>query len=120
MSYTILLTLHQTVGPRRGVPNQLMQEHNQVMPIDDQLLPTPEDAVALMESLGSSLTLFSPFGSDSLAEREDLINLREATFFGRYPDFGPFFYSVVNGDYSLFREALLYLLDINRQLEQHL
>ena len=87
------------------------------MPIDNQLLPDPQDAVAHMESLGSRLTVFSPFGTDPLEGREDLISRREAMFSAKYPDFGPFFYSAVNGDYSLFREGLLYLFETGRQME---
>ena len=41
---------------------------------------------------------------------------REVQFYRQYPDFGPFFYNVVNGDYTLFREGLLFFLDINIQL----
>ena len=104
----------------RGVPNQLMSKNNQAMAIDHQLLPDPLDAVTHMESLGSRLTLFSPFGIDPLSERQDLISQRESMFYTRFPEFGPFFYNAVNGNYSLFREGLLHLMDISLQLECNL
>lgn len=87
------------------------------MPINHQLLPDVQDAIQNMESQGSRLTMFSPFGRDPLKDREDLISQRKATFFARYPNFGPFFYNAVNGDYTTFRQGLLYLIDISRQLE---
>ena len=78
------------------------------MPIDHRLLHELLDAVAHMESLGSRLTVFSSFGTDPLEGREDLISQREAMFSAKYPDFGPFFYSAVNGDYTLSSEKVFY------------
>ena len=62
------------------------------------------------------LTLFSAFGRDPLEDREDLIKARE-DFFRKYPDFGCFCYTVVNNDYSLFREGLLFFIDVSKRLE---
>ena len=45
-----------------------------------------------------------------------LIAQRESEFHRRYPDFGNFFHTVVNGDYSLFREGLLHLITISNRL----
>ncbi len=45
---------------------------------------------------------------------------REEEFHRRYPDFSPFFRTVVNDDYSLFREGLLFLIDVSNRLESQL
>ena len=104
-------------GGRRGVPNQLMHRNNQVMPLDPALVPEPEDAVQQFEAHGGHLTLFSAFGRDPLEDREDLIKAREEDFYRKYPDFGCFFYTVVNNDYALFREGLLFFIDVSKRLE---
>ena len=108
------------VGAHRGIPNELMWQNSQAVPVDPHLLPEPDVAVQEFESFGGNLTLFSPFSCDPLQGRPDLVTQRETQFHGRYPDFGPFFYTVVNGDYSLFRDGLLYLIDITKQLETYL
>lgn len=120
-AYVTLICLYENYfvipGGRRGVPNQLMHRNNQVMPLDPALVPEPEDAVQQFEAHGGHLTLFSAFGRDPLEDREDLIKAREEDFYRKYPDFGCFFYTVVNNDYSLFREGLLFFIDVSKRLE---
>jgi len=94
-----------------------MHRNNQVMPVDPVLVPEPQDAVQQFESHGGQLTLFSPFGRDPLQERVGLISQREEEFYRRYLNFSPFFHTVVNDDYSLFREGLLFLIDVSNRLE---
>ena len=120
-AYVTLICLYENLfvipGGRRGVPNQLMHRNNQVMPLDPALVPEPEDAVQQFEAHGGHLTLFSAFGCDPLEDREDLIKAREEDFYRKYPDFGCFFYTVVNNDYSLFHEGLLFFIDVSKRLE---
>ncbi len=97
-----------------------MQQNNQATQIDGRLLPEPDGALQSFESHGGHITVFSPFGQDPLMEQPDLSSQREARFFERYPDFGPFFHSVVNGDFSLFRAGLLYFIDVSRYFEAQL
>ena len=108
------------LGPHRGVPNELMRRNDQTVQVDPRMLPEPSDAVEQFESFGGHLTLFSPFGEDPLQDRDDLVSQREADFLTQYPDFGPFFYSVVNGDYTLFRSGLLFLIQVSKRLEAQL
>ena len=88
--------------------------------IDPSLLPEPDDAVQQMESMGSRLTHFSPFGRDPLESRNDLLQQREDAFKARFPQFDTFFYTVVNGDITIFHEGLLYFIEISKRLETHL
>ena len=71
------------------------------------MVPEPDDAVQQFEMHGGHLTLFSAFGRDPLEDREDLIKARKEDFCRKYPEFGCFFYMVVNNDYSLFHEGLV-------------
>ena len=93
-----------------------MHENKQSRPIDTSLLPESDAAVSHFHSLGGHLTLFSHFGEDPLREHTELVVQREAEFHEVYADFGPFFYKVVNGDFSLFRHGILFLIDISKRL----
>ena len=64
--------------PHSGVPNQLMRRNNQTAHVEPQMVPELSDAVQQLP-------------------KEKLI------FSAQYPDFGPFFHSVVNGDHSSFK-----------------
>lgn len=108
------------LGNHRGVPNELMKGNNHTVPIAPQLIPDPDSAVQQYESLGGHLTIFSSFGQDPLRDRAHLVRQRESDFQRRYPDYRQFFHTVVNGDFSVFRDGLLYLIDISKHLESQL
>ena len=89
-----------------------MHTHNQVMPVDPSLVSDPEEAVQWFESHGGHLTLFSPFGQDPLKDRDDLMRASDKDFYDKYPDFERFLSSVVNDDYNLFREGILFFTEV--------
>ena len=93
-----------------------MKKNNHAARIDTHMLPPTTDAVQEYESHGGHLTVFKAFGHDPLDERADLIGQRETQFQEQYPDFGPFFHAIVNGDNSVFRTGLLRLIEISTQL----
>ena len=45
-----------------------------------------------------------------------MVAQREEEFKRRYPDFGQFFSTVVNSDYSLFKEGLLCFIELSQRL----
>ena len=93
-----------------------MRRNNRIARIDPSLLPSSDDAVQLYEQFGGNITQFSAFGQDPLNSRSDLVQQRETEFYQRYPQFGPFFHKLVNGDACLFREGLLYFIHISTHL----
>ena len=97
-----------------------MRRNNRTVQVAPHLVPEPSDAVQEFESLGGHLTLFSAFGEDPLKDRVDLISQRDAEYFAQYPDFGPIFHSLINGDYNLFRCGLLFLIQLSKRLESQL
>lgn len=97
-----------------------MRRNNQLVPLDPTLVPEPEDILQQFEAHGGQITHFSPFGQDPLQEREDLISLREQEFHTRYPDFSCFFSTVVNDNFSLFSDGLLFFIDVSKRLELQL
>ena len=84
--------------------------------IDNQLIKDPTTILEEYRQLGGNITVFSPFGEDPLKNRPDLLAIREKGFFERYTGFEQFFYSVVNGDLSLFKEGLLFFIDVTIRL----
>lgn len=73
-----------------------------------------------MESLGSHLTHISPFGQDPLKGHGHLCRKRDERFKARFPNYEEFFHSVVNSDFTLFCQGLLYTVEITRHLELQL
>ena len=92
-----------------------MQGNNQVAQVDPSRLPSAMAAVEMYEAHGRHLTLFSAYGHDPLADNATAMAQREEKFHERFSDFAPFFYSVVNGDRSMFREGLLHFIEISKQ-----
>lgn len=93
-----------------------MRRNNQAVILDPQVIKDPSTLLEEYTALGGNITLFSPFGKDPLKGRPDLVTKREASFFERYTNFENFFYTVVNGDFSLFREGLLFFIDVTNRL----
>lgn len=79
-------------------------------------MPTPEDATCEFERMGGSLTIFSPFGTDPLQHRQDLVGARETEFFRHVSDFSRIFHSLVNGNDRLFRDGLKLFIDLTFRL----
>ena len=120
MLLALLSLLHYIVyifeGRRNGTPNQVMRHANMAAVIDPSVLPEPTDAVQEMESLGSRLNQFSGFGIDPLQGNDHLLEERERLFKQRYPDFGPFFYSVINHNFQPLQQGLLFFIEKTMQL----
>jgi len=93
-----------------------MRRNNHVARIDPSILPPADDAVRQYEQFGGNITQLTACDQDPLNCRTDLVHQREAQFYQRYPEFGPFFHKLVNGDAHLFREGLLFFVDINARL----
>ncbi|XP_019850818.1 PREDICTED: uncharacterized protein LOC109581282 [Amphimedon queenslandica] len=106
--------------PGQGIPNERMLRATHVAPIDPNILPETEVAVQQMESLGSHLTRFSPFGQDPLEGHGHFCRQRDEQFEARFPNYDDFFHSVANSDFTLFRQGLLYTIEITRHLELQL
>lgn len=88
--------------------------------MDASIIIEVDDALCQFEDLGGQITTFSPFGDDPLRQNPELISRREVQFRERYPNFDHFFHTIVNADNSWFREGILYLIDISRQLEAYI
>lgn len=91
-------------------------ENNQTVAVPPHLIKEPVEVLEDYESIGGSITVFSPFGNDPLSSRPNLISRRDEVFYELYPTFDSIFYTVVNGDFTLFREGLLLLITISNAL----
>ena len=88
-----------------------MLRNDQTVKLSSRDVPEAEEAYQLLEANGGRITLFSPFGHNPLKGHLELIDKRESLFHARFPDFAPFVSNVVNGNYALFREGLLYFIN---------
>jgi len=69
MRFSISLT-------EKGIPNVLMDRENRTAKVDPAMIPSVQDAVQQYESLGGTLTTFSPFGIDPLESNAHLRQMR--------------------------------------------
>ena len=115
-----LVVLYLFIGHTRGcsqrIPNQAMLANNHVAQMNPTLVPTSEQAVQLYQDAGGQLTLFNSFGEDPLALNFTMRQQRDWAFFKRYPTFDNVFFRLANGDDTLFREGLLFFIQITHSM----
>ena len=99
-----------------GIPDRLASANNHAQPLSSAVIPTAETAVQQFIDAGQNLTLFSPFGSDSLFGHSDQVAERERQFYSSYSDFVPIFRELRNGHTQLFEGALQLFLQLTEQL----
>lgn len=98
----------------RGVPNRLMEGNNRARAISSSQLPTADEAVQMYQTDGGRLSDPVLFGSDPLSGER--VDMRDQAFQRRYTSFSRIFHTLVNGDSVLFKQALLFLIDITTRL----
>ena len=94
-----------------------MRIDNRVTSIDEQLLPSPLEAVELYRAAGGIITDEHQFGIDPLLNDLDKHAIRQTVFIQHFK-FNNIFHQIVNGDDSSFREALLLFIDITYRLSR--
>lgn len=79
------------------------------------ILPTSQEAVYRYVNVGGAITSAHEFGVDLLADFDEKKKLRHDGFVLQY-SFERVFHLVVNGNNELFKEALLFFIDITYRL----
>ena len=105
-----------TRGCSQRIPNQAMLANNHVAQMNPAVVPTSDQAVQLYQDAGGQLSLFNSFGEDPLALNSTLRQQRDWAFFQRYPTFDNVFYKLANGNDSLFREGLLFFIQVTHSM----
>ena len=76
------------------------------------MLPSGEEGVSAYERDGGNLRSSEVFGTDILAGKEQLQQLRFDNFNAAYASFEVIFHCLVNGDHHPFREGLMNFIDL--------
>ena len=100
----------------KGIPNMLAQQNCGITSIPSSSIPSLVEAVSSYEQHQGVLTRFSMFGTDPLAEREDLIRRRDHLFQKNNPNFDQLFTSIVSSDGQMFLHALLNFKELTERL----
>ena len=93
-----------------------MGRNNRARQISPGLLPDPDLAVEMYRNHGGTLTDPAPYGNDPLPADSDKQRICADAFDKRYPSMNTIFHHLVNGNSSLFKEALLFYIDVTRRL----
>ena len=93
-----------------------MRTNYLVAPVDTAVIPSLETAVQQYHSMGGSLTLCSPFGSDPLGSDENLVTLRNRHMQANIPNFDTVFHQLVNGNDKHFRDGLKLFIEMTELL----
>lgn len=93
-----------------------MRSNNRAQRINQGVIPDSTNAIHQFQAHGGQLTLFSNFGIDPLKDEPHKFEQRETRFKQRYATFDQFFSNVVNGDFNLFKDGLLFFISTSSQL----
>lgn len=108
------ITTNMCVLKGKGIPNHLAGTGT-LRKITADLMPDTTVAADMYErDMGSSLTRISSFGSDPFMSETDKVRA-EQLFTQYYPDLSVLFDNAVNYNYTPFKDALIYLIDVTKR-----
>ena len=91
-----------------------MKSNYNTSPVNEDIIPSPEQAVQQYHSLGGQLTIFSHFGTDLLEDGQRAE--RDKRLKANILDFPTIFYKLVNGDDKPFQNGLKCFIDLTKRL----
>ena len=81
-------------------------------------IPTRDEAVSLFETSGGNLTRPSTYGADPLSGSPERMARRQNFFDKRFPSLKDIYGSLVNGDASMFKNAVKFYICLCEVLSQ--
>ena len=100
------------------VPNDITRTDNMIARLDLRNLPCASQAVCMYHQEGGRISDESQFGEDPLLGDDAKASIRASAFGDRYPSFDAIFHDLVNSNPSLFKNALLFYIDITYRLSR--
>ena len=91
-----------------------MRNNNRVKVVNPIDLPGVSAAIQMYQQAGGNLRDPHSVGTDALTDVKR--GIRNQVFSGRYPSFELIFSRLVNGDSTMFRNALICFIDITYRL----
>ena len=87
--------------------------NNRAVNIDASIVPTSQAAVQMYNG---TLTIEQQFGIDTLGQQPAKKDAREREFRRHFPRVDTIFHAIVNDNHALFRNAILYYIQLTRYL----
>ena len=103
---------HRIPGSQGGIPNVLAQESSRVTPLGQGSIPSVDEAILAHENSGGHLTPESCYGLDPIEDYPGLQRLRERDFLHEFPHMNAVFENILHHDRSIFRQAILFFVDL--------
>ena len=118
MSNILLHASTSYSGMGSHVSNEVMRRNNRTSRIDWRHLPTSAEAVRLYQEDGGRISDETHFGEDPISGDSTKFSIRMRAFTERFPSFDTIFENLVNGNPSLFENALLFYIDVSYRLSR--
>lgn len=80
------------------------------------MLPALDQATEAYRNNSGTLTDPAPYGCDPLEQDADKQRIRIQAFHDRFPSFEVIFHNLVNGHGTVFKQALLFYMDVTYRL----
>ena len=102
--------------PGRGVPNQIKQRTNRLLPIAENGIPEANEARDMYVYLYDGvLTEVPKFGSDPISDNANLCHVRLERFSQRYK-FDAIFNNILENNGQYFQHAISYFIELTIEL----
>ena len=98
------------------IPNDVMRTNNGITRLDLGNLPCSSQAVGMYQQDGGRITDETKFGEDPLQGDIAKASIRAQAFNEKYPSFDIIFHELVNSNPLLFKNALLFYIDVTFRL----
>ena len=100
------------------IPNKVMERNSRITRIDQRHLPSSPQAVTMYREEGGRISDETYFGEDPIRSDTTKCSIRMRAFSERFPSFDTIFEELVNGNPSLFENALLFYIDVSYRLSR--
>ena len=100
------------------IPNKVMRTSNRIARVDIRHLPRSHQAVRMYHEEGGRISDEKYFGKDPILTDSTKSSIRTQAFSERFPSFDVIFQGLLNGNPTLFKNAILFYIDVTYRLSR--